>query len=67
MFRCADELFNFARSYEKLDCLTIFQPNEAQQDNDNVSEEDNDLISMMMTRMMTKSPARQIAKRTTAA
>ena len=53
VFRCAVELFNFARSFEKLDCSTIFQPNEAQQDNDDVSEEDDDLISMMMTRMMT--------------
>ena len=41
-FRCADELFNFARSFEKLNCSTIFQPNEAQQDDDDVSEGDDD-------------------------
>ena len=36
-FRCADELFNFARSFEKFDCSSV-----CQQEDDDDSGEDND-------------------------
>ncbi|CAB4011432.1 zinc finger MYM-type 1-like [Paramuricea clavata] len=36
-FRCADELFNFVRSFEKFDCSTV-----CQQDDDDDSEGDDD-------------------------
>jgi hypothetical protein len=35
-FRCADELFNFARSFEKFDCSTVCQ----QEDDDDDGEDD---------------------------
>ena len=35
-FRCADELFNFARSFEKFDCLSVCQ----QEDDDDSGEDD---------------------------
>ena len=35
-FRCADELFNFARSFEKFDCSTVCQ----QEDDDDEGEDD---------------------------
>lgn len=41
-FRCADELFNFARSFEKLDCSTVYQPDEAQDDEDDGMDSEDD-------------------------
>ena len=35
-------MFNFAWSFEKLDCPINFQPNETQQDDDDIREEDDD-------------------------
>ena len=47
-FRCADELFNFARSFEKFDCLSVCQ----QEDDDDSGEDDDYDDDMMMTIMM---------------
>ena len=46
-FRCADELFNFARSFKKFDCASIPKPDEAEEVED---DDDDEVSSTQLTR-----------------
>ncbi len=71
-FRCADELFNFARSCEKFNYSTV---SEVQDDDDDDEDDDDydddydddDDMRTMMRGMTTTSQARQLTRKATAA
>ena len=71
-FRCADELFNFTRSFEKFDCSSVCQQEDGDSgedddgdDDDNV-DDDNDEVSSSSDEESdsgTKEPAKQSKKK----